>query len=437
MNIKVNVPRTAPQTLVNSRIKTYGQDGYKSIRNSYELSTLISKYCILPIEHLISAAKTGSKDISLNTCYNLNQTTVQTLNILTQKTKLSRAELIRAVIELRRAELEENISPFGDSDTAIETLSQVSPIGKIEDYISRTSNPVRKNDMYHPLISIFRAWAEENPPSLEKSTGDLAALYSKLGWGHESYYDIIASLYHPILIYGAVMNTNGCADDRPLFRFNSSGNVEMDVAGKRESEHYISDIRKDYLVKNYLDNIDGILPHLGNRSSDKRAYFESLLADKSLREFAENVYTLPNYYPVPDAIFNAVKGLVFFDQLPVILAHIEKCMHICSEIAPVLEKLNAAISKEGLNTTITYNTIAYWHCFFAENRESLLLQDWYAVDGTKIIPRFLFSGQSLSHPLPTTAAELNEYIDNLITRYFSRKYRIITKLVTNPSKCID
>ena len=50
--------------------------------------------------------------------------------------------------------------------------------------------------------------------------------------------------------------------------------------------------------------------------------------------------------------------------------------------------------------------IKEWHNWFKENRERYYLQEYYDIDGEMLIGRALFSGQSLSNPIPETAEEI-------------------------------
>lgn len=151
----------------------------------------------------------------------------------------------------------------------------------------------------------------------------------------------------------------------------------------------------------------GLKYHEGSTVHSK--YVETVMLEfRELIELSEITDSMANFSPCPDGAFNTLKGLLpeVSDFLNLM---IDKIQH-CSDEEVGLEYVDF----KGNIYCASVGQIKEWHDWFKENRERYYLQDYYDIDGEILIGRALFSGQSLSNPIPKTAEEIHECAKKII-----------------------
>lgn len=126
-----------------------------------------------------------------------------------------------------------------------------------------------------------------------------------------------------------------------------------------------------------------------------------------LSSLAEITDSIANFAPCPDSPFNSLKGLLpdVCDFINLMIDKLQYCIdnNVCIDLNFKNDKIHANINK-----------IREWHDWFKVNREKYFLQDYYYIDGERLIGRKLFASQSLLSPLPESDVEIRECIHNMV-----------------------
>lgn len=152
-----------------------------------------------------------------------------------------------------------------------------------------------------------------------------------------------------------------------------------------------------------------------------RKYVEAVISEfKELVELAEITDSMANFAPCPDSPFNALKGLLpeVSDFLNLMVDKIQ----FCTDEGVALTYVD--FKKDRYFASI--EQIKEWHNWLKENRERYYLQDYYDIDGERLIGHALFSAQSLSYPIPQTTEEIHECADNILKIIHNRKRLMIS-----------
>lgn len=406
MVFKLTIEKEIIDTLYKIKKELYGEDSNR-IRNAFLLSKMIlqKNYSKQEVNFTLQKFGVESYGPKMATTMNFNQEAYDVLKKMSNEMSLSMAEVVRAVILINDGKEIENEKV---NMTVLEFASQLNS----QFHEERVTFPLKEENS---VIKVFRGWNENKVAEYENSA-KAKELYKYLSWNEFAYYDIINSFWKPFLCKAAITENEKTS---PLFKFlDNYKNIEMDISSKNEKEKYISTIKKEYFVENFINFIDKNKDHLGNRSDDKKNLMNIIINDKSMCEYAVIIYTLPNFMPVPDKDFNSKKGCIANDSLPIMLDIIEDCINKNEDL-----KVN--------NDSIKIDQIKEWKQWFLKNREKALLQDYYIIVEDKIIPIKEFTNQSISHPIPTSSSEFEEFISMLKMKHSSRRARFIEYMMSN------
>lgn len=421
MQIKILVAKHHTDTLIASKQVRYGKDQSKGIRNSYELGKIIQEGAYTP-ESLKKTANAKERDNVKefkSTTYNLSADVIKILDELKGKTGLSRAEIIRAIIDLRQEVLDKKNTSQTLYCTSSSALTPETSAKEVLNKITynHINNIVTGEE--NSIVKILRKWAADDyNVELENPAFNpvVKPFYKQLGWNAFEHFYVLNTFYIPILSYAAICSSQ----ERPLFRHSPEINAfEMDIAAKREAPKYIHNIAKKYFAKTYIDVLDGVVHNYGNRSRDKEDFYTELLSNKPLNNLAEIIYTLPNFTPIPDGNFNQVKGILASDSLPVFVNLIQQGI----DTPETLEPLNKKLESAGL--ALNPEFLMKWRQWLIEHRENSMLEDFYVVINDRLLGIPLFPEQSISKPVPCNEYELTCYFERIQTIYKSRTLRMI------------
>lgn len=417
MLVKVLIDSNHTEILTQSKQKRYGEDSTR-IRTAYELATVIKEgnYSVEEIKE--KAANEGDKKEYKPTTFNLSAETVEILDDLCSQTRLSRAEVIRAIIMIQKENLDGTRTEKSSIITAA-TLDKNASVGEILSKILYNFNP--KNGSA-PVVNVLELWTENNDYDLENPKGNaaLASLYKEVGWGEFAHFDVINSLYKPFLCFCAVNDAN---PTRPLFKINNY-EILFDHASARSTADYIKEIKKEYFAKAYIDFISGNAKNLGNRSADKEEIYEKLVNNPALNELAELTYTLANIAPCPSEVFNNIKGIIANDDLSLFVNILRNGF----ENPITLYSFNKILEKGGM--TLTPDICREWVDWLIENRSKAFLEDYYFIKDGRIIGIPQFPDQTLIKTIPEDGFNHSCHIRNTISRINSRALRI-AKFIAN------
>lgn len=249
------------------------------------------------------------------------------------------------------------------------------------------------------LILAYFSTDNENIDELEKLKYN-QALYRRLGWQDEAYFDVISSFYQVYccglawVCSGKTCNDYGAdwsdldGGDLPPFRLEQDGSFK---ALFRLPDPQYKFVKKKTLAGKML-----------RPATIYSAVSRELLARKSqYRELAALTHTVANFMPCPCFSYNALKG----------------CKEQVRDFLPLMADY---VERQGNQE---------WKDWFLFNREKYCLEDYYYIDTgedhaahIKGIP--FFRSQSLDHPLPRTEEELTECLDEMITRIRARACRL-------------
>lgn len=417
MLIKVLLGSDHTKILNQSKQKRYGEDSTK-IRTAYELSQIVNEGQFSINEINEKAANEGDKKEYKSTTFNLSAGTVKTLDDLCSQTRLSRAEVIRAIILIQNENLDGTRTEKGSIITAA-TLDKNASLGEIISKILYNFNAKNASKAL-PVVNVLELWTEnnnnydiENP----KLNPVLESFYKDLGWGEYSHYDLVNSLYKPFLCYCAVNDEN---PTRPLFKIEEN-EFFFDHASKKAHPDYIKEIKKEFFAKTYIDYYTDKKKNLGNRSDDKEVIYDKLVHNPSLNEMAKIVYTIANIAPCPSYAFNQIKGIIANDNLSLFV----NILYNGTVNADSLKSYNKILERSGL--TLTSTLCREYIEWLIINQNKAFLQDYYHVDNKeegRIIGIPQFPNQTLHHTIPDDAFTLSCYVQNTISRIYSRALRI-------------
>lgn len=249
------------------------------------------------------------------------------------------------------------------------------------------------------LILAYFSTDNQNIDELEKLKYN-KALYRRLGWQDEEWFDVISSFYQVYccglawVCSGKTCNDYGAdwsdldGGDLPPFRLEQDGTFK---ALFRLPDPQYTFVKKRTLAGKML-----------KPTTIYSAVSRELIARKrQYRELAALTHTVANFMPCPCSSYNALKGTreQVRDFLPLMADYAER---------------------QGNQE---------WKDWFLFNREKYCLEDYYYIDTgedhtahLKGIP--FFRSQSLDHPLPRTEEELTECLDEMIKRIRVRACRL-------------
>lgn len=171
----------------------------------------------------------------------------------------------------------------------------------------------------------------------------------------------------------------------------------------------------------------GMKYHEGTTVHSK--YVDAVILEfNELIELAEITDSMANFAPCPEQPFNSLKGLLpeVSDFLNLMIDKIQFCIDKGVDLE--------YIDNESKVYYASIEEIKKWHEWFKINREKYYLQDYYDIDGERLIGRALFSTQSLSNAIPQTVEEIHECARN-ISRIIHNRELLMSlnqELVHNP-----
>lgn len=412
MNVKILLGEQHTNTLKKSKELRYGTN-CSSIRNSYELSTLVQEGNFTEAEILEKSANEGDTKEFKPTTLTLPANVVEIIDEICAKTRLSRAVVIRAIIMIQQDILNGTRSKSSTTITST-TLDKNTSVNAT---LSKIFYNFNDRGEFSPVMDVLSYWADDNGKDLEdpNSNAALAGLYAQIGWGNFRHFDVLNSLYKPYLCYGAVYDEN---PGRPLFMINKD-EVLLDRASARVKQpEYIANIKKSFFAKNYVDYIKGDAKNIGNRHADRLEFYEKLVDDADLNELSKITYTLANFTPSPSDAFNAIKGIIASDSLPLF---VDILQHGANDPATLIP-YNKTLENRGL--ILTESLCIEFIEWLKENRSVAFLDDFFFVKEGKVVGIPMFPNQSLTHTIPANDFELSCFIRNTIARINSRAMRI-------------
>lgn len=144
--------------------------------------------------------------------------------------------------------------------------------------------------------------------------------------------------------------------------------------------------------------------------------FKKANIGKPLEEFAELTHCVANFMPYPKLkirlrgkekelwIFNSAKGTSkAHDYLPLFVDLIQQCIDD-----------NDNLIYDGNHKWIEFKYLDQWSDWLIANVDEYCLSCYYEVKDGKLKGKPFFKGQSLAHPYPQNAEEVNECVSNMI-----------------------
>lgn len=122
---------------------------------------------------------------------------------------------------------------------------------------------------------------------------------------------------------------------------------------------------------------------------------------------AELTDSMANFAPCPDSPYNSLKGLLpnVCDFMNLMIDKIQSCID---------NKVIMDVHFSNIKIHADIYQIRAWHDWFIDNRERYLFQDYFDIEGERLVGRELFYGQSLLKPLPMSYTEIQECIKNML-----------------------
>ncbi len=401
MLVKGLVQKEAGDILTKSKEERYGENA-KGVRNSFELGNLIMEFCDcdkLAVEIAENAAKSSeNKGDVVDTTFRLSADVDQKLTELAADTKSGKIAVVRAIISLRRKELDNGVSKFSVANLTESLLDN-----------SSEKSPMKK------LLTHF---ANQDRESVEDKLKNRAATLYKSGVKF-MYYDV-QGLYKLLLLHHAL----NCSGERPLYRLNDNGKVEMDINSSRDkAPNYIYTLKKDIFGSSYINYLNKDKLNIGNRHKDKEHLLEQILNNRPLQELAALAYSPAGMIPVPKH-FNEIKGIITTtDTFEEMLGVVADWDNIPDEVKDryncIIESYNKRNPDAELPLLDT-DLIDCWIQFYKVARREAALQDYYDLeDGRLIVNRFI---------LPKSPEDYTEMIRNINSRILARAYRLSLRL---------
>ena len=223
-------------------------------------------------------------------------------------------------------------------------------------------------------------------------------VYNELGWFNENY-DVINSFWE---IFSRAMHVVNPKD----YPIKPAGNVGI---YKKHNDFYN--------CKSFPEKFN---------ASDKTAKADvarMLQVFPQFEEFASITHSVSNFTACPDFRFNSVKGVdsEVADFLPLTVDKIQQCID-----KGIDYKYTANYTEKIVDT----ETLEYWHRWLLNNCVKFCLEDFYFCEGERLIPNYMFSGQSLTNPTPNTVDSVQECLNNMIARLERRAVKLCELSIT-------
>lgn len=231
------------------------------------------------------------------------------------------------------------------------------------------------------------------------------AIYIRIGWSNR-YKDTIVSFRN--VLYSAMecfsnprndINYRITLDDGAEVRFYNKNSLKYTINGKDKEKYCYS---KAKLWEKYQDETQIIHKVMSN-------IFKCDDIVDHLKEVAELSDSIANFMPHPGFPFNQAKGCLadVADSLNLMVDKIQDCIDKKEEL-------------EYGESFVKLEQLEMWKNWFIDNQKTYCLDDFFDVEGDRIIGKKLFDKQGLSHPYPTDIKELKDCLSEIICRLDNR-----------------
>lgn len=308
----------------------------------------------------------------------------------------------------------------------------------IEDLMrDRKENTFDAQDKISSILKFFAGSQKGN--HLEKREFNEKE-YRQLGWYQNEYFDVINSFYTTFVCalvayandieqitqyWGERVEEHKSHDEKnkcdyikewtkPTFALGGLFTKDFNEITKDDTElkyltkHDFCDIGKEKYAEKPLDS--------ENIQYDILEDFKSTNNGKLLEELARLTHCVANFMPYPKLkirlrgkekelwIFNSAKGTSkAHDYLPLFVDLIQQCIDD-----------NDNLIYDGNHKWIEFKYLDQWSDWLIANVDEYCLSCYYEVKDGKLKGKPFFKGQSLAHPYPQNAEEVNKCISNMI-----------------------
>lgn len=251
--------------------------------------------------------------------------------------------------------------------------------------------------------------------------------YKEMNWGSYSCYDVANPLWSTL--------TAAMVECTPKYKYEPSKLLYL-FDKKNSIKYYVYNPKKGTRGYEYLSK-----KILGKKACEKsninyEAMKETVERYPKLDNYSALCDSIANFMPCPSKEYNRTKGLLpeVKDYLTLMIDYIQMEMDLIT--SENKDDLDVIFKNDELE--IMVKDIKCWHKWFADvnNRSKCFLEDYYnisrASSGNLIISGIpLFAGQTLKYPLPKAQHEIEECIENLISRANDRAIKMSNFIIEN------
>lgn len=259
----------------------------------------------------------------------------------------------------------------------------------IEDLIGKA------NSSFDLLMRYFGKF--KGPTDLE-AREPAKEVYKKLGWGNEDSFDVINSFWTTFSFAAHITFPQ-------KYRIEEAGYVH--IYKKSFPEKYVKGEQE------VLDDVKMILKRF-----------------PKFEELAKLTHCAANFMPCPKFPYNKAKGCLkdVKDYFPLMIDKIKK-----SSSKGNTDREDMTFMDKGKPFTVYQSIVNSWYSeWFKKNREKYFLEEYYEISCDIIKGKPLFAGQSLESPLPLTEEQMNECLNNIISRIKNRAKKMAERLACCP-----
>lgn len=272
-------------------------------------------------------------------------------------------------------------------------------------------------------------------------------VYRLLEWNNNEYFDIVNSFYSTF-VCGLTAYANSIEHisqywseraeehklhDKKYIGYIKSWNQPPFRLGGLFTKDF-SEITREDTALEYLTQKENVkcYSHISKETfaakvlNSKNILFDILADFKStdngrlINELSELIYCVGNFMPCPSSDFNAAKGSSAHDYLPVFINLIQYSID------------NNKSLHYGNNQNIEPDRLVVWQKWLIDNVDKYCLGCFYKIEKCDNKLRLagipLFKGQTLEHPFPETAKEVQECIRNSIDRINKRAEELLCRI---------
>ena len=258
--------------------------------------------------------------------------------------------------------------------------------------------------------------------------------YERLGWKNHSTFDVAIPLWRTLnsaMVECTSRKGEEIKNNGKLLYIMSNNSITYYVYNKEICSYKYEYLSKATLGKKYSEK----------ENIHQKAIYRVVNSYPNIEEYIVISDSIANCMPCPGGTYNRAKGLInsVVDYLPLMIDYIQ------NELDKIKKenKIDSTVVWSGKDFKVTAKDINQWHKWFAKNRESCFLEEYYNIRKDELKQEIiegilLFNNQSLCNPLPQTKEEIEECLENQIKIINNRAEKMADKIFLNKyGKIID